>query len=99
MTRAVEAMGRAVGELDRLQTAGSLPHEMEALSQLLKMAADIRRRQVSRQQAQGGGAGNRQTLDLSTLFDQELRKKQQTNYETPSTTETPADERKAEDPL
>ena len=102
MPRAVEAMGRAAGELDRLNTAKSLPHEEEALSQLLKAAAEIRRRQIQRQQAQGGGGnGNRQQLDLSTLFDQELRKKQQTNYETPSTTETRNDEQKpeGEDPL
>ena len=101
LPRAVEAMGRAAGELDRLQTAKSLPHEEEALSQLLKAAAEIRRRQVQRQQAQGGGGGNgnRQQPDLSTLFDQELRKKQETNYETPATSETKADEQQADDPL
>ena len=39
------------------------------------------------QQANGGGGnGNRQSPDLSTLFDQELRKQQQTNYEQQSTT-------------
>ena len=101
MPRAIEAMGRAAGELDRLQTAKSLPHEEEALSQLLKAAAEIRRRQVQRQQAQGGGGGNgnRQQPDLSTLFDQELRKKQETNYETPATTETKNDQQQADDPL
>jgi hypothetical protein len=101
LPRAVEAMGRAAGELDRLQTAKSLPHEEEALGQLLKAAAEIRRRQVQRQQAQGGGAGNgnRQQPDLSTLFDQELRKKQETNYETPATTETKNDQPQADDPL
>jgi len=101
LPRAVDAMGRAAGELDRLQTAKSLPHEEEALSQLLKAAAEIRRRQVQRQQAQGGGGGNgnRQQPDLSTLFDQELRKKQETNYETPPTTETKNDQPKDDDPL
>jgi hypothetical protein len=100
MARAVDAMGRAAGELDRLQTAKSLPHEEEALGQLLKAAAEIRRRQVQRQQAQGGGGnGNRQQPDLSTLFDQELRKKQQTNYETPSTTEAKNAQPQGEDPL
>ena len=101
LPRAVEAMGRAAGELDRLQTAKSLPHEEEALSQLLKAAAEIRRRQVQRQQAQGGGGGNgnRQQPDLSTLFDQELRKKQETNYETPPTTETNSDQAADDDPL
>ena len=101
LPRAVDAMGRAAGELDRLQTAKSLPHEEEALGQLLKAAAEIRRRQVQLQQAQGGGGGNgnRQQPDLSTLFDQELRKKQATNYETPPTTETRNDQAKDDDPL
>ena len=73
---------------------------MDALNQLLKAAAEIRRRQVMRQQAQGGGGnGNRQTPDLSTLFDQELRKQQQTNYETPTSSETKGEEKKADDPL
>jgi len=87
MGRAVEAMGRAAGELDGLKTAEALPHEMEALEQLLKADSDVKRRQIARQQ-QGGGAGNRQTPDLSTLFDQQLRKQQQTNYETPNDTES-----------
>jgi hypothetical protein len=100
MPRAVQAMGRAAAELDRLDTAKSLPHEEDALSQLLKAAAEIRRRQVQRQQAQGGGGnGNRQQPDLSTLFDQELRKKQETNYETPSSSEAKAEEKPADDPL
>ncbi len=34
------------------------------------------------------GGGNRETPDLSALFDQELRKQQQTNYETPASSET-----------
>lgn len=100
MARAVEAMGRAAGELNRLETAAALPHEEEALSHLLKAAAEIRRRQIQRQQAQGrGGNGNRQQPDLSTLFDQELRKKQQTNYETPETTEARNDPAEDADPL
>jgi hypothetical protein len=87
MARAVEAMGRAAGSLDGLKTADALPHEMEALEQLLKADSDVKRRQIARQQ--GGGSGsNRQTPDLSTLFDQELRKQQQTNYETPNDTES-----------
>jgi hypothetical protein len=66
----------------------------------LKAAAEVRRRQVQRQQANGrGGGGNRQTLDLSTLFDQELRRQQRTNYETPTTSETRAEQNAAEDPL
>ncbi|HXG89973.1 MAG TPA: hypothetical protein VNJ02_16720 [Vicinamibacterales bacterium] len=97
--KAVEAMGRAVHQLDAARTSVALTHEMEALNQLLKAEADVRRRQVSRQQQAGGGGGvNRSEADLSNLFDQELRKRQQTNYESPNSTETREDE-KQEDPL
>ncbi len=101
MSRAIDAMGRAAGELDRIRTKEALPYEMDALNQLLKAAAEIRRRQVARQQAQdGGGNGNREAPDLSTLFDQELRKKQETNYETPSSSESRDEKGTAEaDPL
>jgi hypothetical protein len=88
MGRAVEAMGRAAGALDGLKTAEALPHEMEALEQLLKADSDVKRRQIARQQQGGGGGGNRPTPDLSTLFDQQLRKQQQTNYETPNDAES-----------
>ena len=48
----------------------------------------------------GGGNGNRNQPDLSTLFDQQLRKQQQTNYETQSTTQENNEEKQAEaDPL
>ena len=97
--RAVEAMGRAVNELDQADTAKALPHEMEALNQLLKADAENRRRQVSRQQQAGGNGGmNRPEADLSSLFDQELRRRQETNYETPSSTEEREDQAR-EDPL
>lgn len=101
VAQAATAMGQAIGELDRLSTARALPFEEAALGHLLKAQAEIRRRQIAMQQAQGGGGnGNRQSLDLSTLFEQELRKRQQTNYETPSTNETRADESdEADDPL
>ncbi len=100
MAKAVDAMGRAVGELDQLKTAGALPHEMEALNQLLKAEAEVRRRQVARQQQAGGGGGmNRQGPDLSSLFDQELRRRQETNYETPNSSETREDETRDDDPL
>jgi hypothetical protein len=101
LTQAVAAMGQAVTELQRLSTTKALPLEETALGHLLKAQAEIRKRQVAMQQAQGGGGnGNRQSLDLSTLFEQELRKRQQTNYETPSTSETRAEEgEKDEDPL
>ena len=97
--KAVESMGRAVSELDKLSTAQALPHEREALNQLLRAEAENRRRQVARsQQAGGGGGQNRAEADLSSLFDQELRKRQQTNYETPNSTEERPEE-KREDPL
>ena len=96
---AIEAMRRAIVELDRTKTAAALPHEMEALNQLLRADADVQRRQIARQQGSGGGAGNRQTPDLSALFDQELRKQQQTNYETPQSAETRQDTRDEDDPL
>ncbi len=102
LPRAVEAMGRAAGELERLKVATALPHEEQALAELLKAASEIRRRQVAMQQANGGGGnGNRQSPDLSTLFDQELRKQQQTNYEQQSTTADAAqqDNREEQDPL
>jgi hypothetical protein len=98
MARAVEAMGRAAGALEQLKTADALPFEMTALEQLLKADSDVQRRQVSRQQA-GGNGSNRQQPDISTLFDQQLRKQQETNYETPNDTETREEAEPEEDPL
>jgi hypothetical protein len=82
MTLAAAAMGRAVAALEALKTSEALPPEMEALSQLLIAQADVKKRQVQRQQA-GSGGGNRATRDLSGLFDKELARQQQTSYETP----------------
>ena len=97
--KAIEAMARAVTSLDKLSTADALPHEREALNQLLRAEAENRRRQISRsQQAGGSGGQNRSQADLSSLFDQELRKRQQTNYETPNSTEERT-EQQQEDPL
>ncbi|MEZ5294141.1 MAG: DUF4175 family protein [Vicinamibacterales bacterium] len=95
---AIEAMRRAATELDRARTGTALPHEMEALNQLLKAEADVKRRQVARQQS-GGGGGSRQAPDLSALFDQELRKQQETTYETPDSAETRQDGTREDDPL
>ena len=78
---AVEAMTAAETALEALDTASALPHETEALDQLLTAQAAVRRRQVSMQP--GGGAGGQQAqLDLSQLFDRELRREQETSYET-----------------
>jgi hypothetical protein len=98
--KAIEAMGRAVGELEKLDTSIALPHEMEALKQLLKAEAENKRRQIARSQQAGGGGGmNRSEADLSSLFDQELRKRNQTNYETPTSTEERQENKKEDDPL
>lgn len=85
MAAAAAAMGRAESSLDALKTREAIPSEMEALNMLLRAQAEQRRTEVLRQQASGmGGAGqNRAQQDLSTLFDRELKRQQQTNYETP----------------
>jgi hypothetical protein len=95
MSAAVSAMGRAQASLETMKTAQAIPAEMEALNHLLRAQAEIRRREVMRQQASGGGSGsNRSQQDLSALFDRELRRQQQTNYETPrNTEESPNDSR------
>lgn len=89
MTRAAAAMGQAEQRLESLKTADALPHEMTALNELLRAQAEVRRREVQQQQANGNGRGsNRQQQDLSSLFDRELARQQQTNYETPTSRET-----------
>lgn len=82
MTRAAVAMGQAVVALRALKTADAIQPELEALSQLLKAQAALNTRQIV-QQAGGSGSGNRSSQDLSSLFDRELARHQQTNYETP----------------
>ena len=94
MARAVEAMTEAQTALVALSTERALPHEMEALTQLLKAQAAIRRRQVAMRQGQGFQTpGTQAQEDLSALFDRELRREQETNYET----ETSPDPRAADD--
>ena len=83
-----EAMDRAVTQLEKLDTRSAITHEMDALNQLLKAEAEIRRRQLARQQAgQGGGRGRSGNEDLSALFDQELMR-QQTNYQQQNSVES-----------
>jgi hypothetical protein len=81
--KAVEAMKLAEGSLEKLSTSEAMPHEMAALHELLRAEAEIRRRQVMQQMAGGGGGGaaGRSGQDLSALFDRELQRQQQTNYE------------------
>ena len=82
---AIEAMGRAVEQLQGARTADAIPHEMEALQGLLRAQAEIRRRQVMQQSASAAGQGgtSRTDRDLSALFDRELQRQQKTNYEAP----------------
>src|SRR5581483_5763533 len=89
---AAAAMGKAVTSLDGLKTSDALPPEMEALNQLLRAQADVKKRQVQRQQAGGGSGSNRQTQDMSSLFDKELARHQETNYETPNAGEKQQDD-------
>jgi hypothetical protein len=85
MTKAVEAMGRAVSALNALETRVALPPEMQALNALLDAQALVKKRQISRQQtAQGGPGNNNRNYDVSTLFDKELQRLQETNYESQS---------------
>jgi hypothetical protein len=86
MTAAATAMGKAVVSLDALKTADALPPEMEALNHLLKAQADVKKREVMRQQAGSGSGNNRSNYDMSSLFDKELQKQQETNYENKSST-------------
>ncbi len=81
MRAAVEAMTAAEAALEALDTSSAIPHETEALNQLLTAQAAVRRRQVSMQPGAGSG-GQQAQLDLSQLFDRELRREQETSYET-----------------
>jgi hypothetical protein len=90
MTAAALAMGRAAALLESLKTAEAIPPELEALDQLLKAQGEDRKRQVTRQA--GAGGSNRSAPDLSSLFDKELQRHQQTNYETPTGAEEKADD-------
>ncbi len=91
MTTASKAMGKAVDSLNALKTTDAMPHEMQALNALLKAQADVRKRQIQRQQAGQGSGQNRSTEDLSSLFDKELAKNQQTNYENKTSAEQTED--------
>src|SRR6185436_4554652 len=86
MTAAANAMAKAVVSLDGLKTSDALPPEMEALNHLLKAQADVKKREVMRQQAGSGSGNNRSNYDMSSLFDKELQKQQETNYENKAST-------------
>lgn len=89
---AVESMERATEQLRALRTAEAIPHEMEALNQLLRAQAEIRRRQIAQQQSGGGGGRGRSgNEDLSALFDRELLRQQGSQYEQRSNVESRAE--------
>jgi hypothetical protein len=83
MAAAANAMQQAVASLDTLETGLALPPEMRALNSLLKAQADIKRRQLSLDPSAGAADNANRNYDTSTLFDRELRRQQQTSYETP----------------
>ncbi len=84
---AAEAMGKAAQALDGLKPDEAIPHEMTAYNHLLRAQSDNKRTQVARQRGGGGGGGRSGTQDLSALFDRELMRQQETNYETRNTVE------------
>ena len=85
---AARAMARAEQSLEKVKPNEALPSEMEALNHLLRAEAEIQRRDIARQQANSSGGGsNRNQQDLSSLFDRELQRQQETNYETPQSVE------------
>lgn len=96
---AVEAMTRAIEQLASERTREAIPHEMAALNGLLQAQAEVRRRQITQQSRGGGGGGNRQSQDLSALFDKELQRQQQTNYEQRSQVEERQDQTSSNDDL
>ena len=98
MALAVEAMGEAAAALRAGETGPAIPHEMDALNQLLRVQAEIRRSRVSQQASQGASSpGTQAREDLSALFDRELRREQETNYEnrTPASATDAAEESEA----
>ena len=98
---AVEAMARAVQELSAQRTREAIGHEMTALQGLLQAQAEVRRRQLMQQQANGASSGGsaRQGQDLSALFDRELQRQQRTNYEQRSRIEERPDQQNADTAL
>ena len=89
MAAAANAMGQAVASLEKLETGTALPPEMRALNSLLKAQAEIKRRQLSVDPSAGAADNANRNFDISTLFDRELRRQQQTSYETPKSAQKP----------
>jgi hypothetical protein len=95
---AIEAMGKALAELEASRTRDAIQHEMAALNGLLEAQAEVRRREVRRQSAGsgGGGWGNRNAQDLTALFDRELQRQQRTTYATRNSVQNREDRRDEE---
>ena len=75
MDAAAEAMGPAADSLKQLKWADALPHEQQALQQLLRAEATFRQIAVAFGNQGGGGGGGGAGgagRDLSSLFDLEL---------------------------
>jgi hypothetical protein len=75
MESAAQAMGPAADSLKQLKWADALPHEQQALQQLLRAEATFRQISVAFGQqggGGGGGGGGGAGRDLSSLFDLEL---------------------------
>ncbi len=82
MTAAAAALGTAATLLTALKTGPAIAPEMEALEHLLRAQAGVKKREIPQQQAGGpASADNRAGQDLSSLFDKELARSQETNYE------------------
>jgi hypothetical protein len=81
---AIASMGRAAQQLGDNKTSDAIPHEMAALTALLKAEAEVKRREVMQSNGASNGGNGRQGQDLSNLFDRELKRQQRTNYETQS---------------
>jgi hypothetical protein len=96
---AIQAMGRAIDQLQGQRTGEALPHEMAALQGLLQAQAEIRRREISQQTGSSLAGLGRQGQDLSALFDKELQRQQRTNYETRSQLEDTSDRQDGESAL
>lgn len=94
--RAVDSMGKAEVALGAIKTAAAIPHEMDALNRLLEAQAENTRRQVTQQNSGGGSGQQGQNQDLSALFDRELLRQTETNYETEKSAR-PRDEKKGDE--
>lgn len=99
MRGVAEAMGLAEKSLNDLKPGDAIPQEMAAYNQLLKLQAEDTRKQVTRAQRGAGSGGRTGNQDLSALFDRELMRQQETNYETRSTTEQRESQNKPESAL